>query len=307
MAWNTRVVRLYYRRHAWTRVSAQAHSPRGGRRPAVPPRHPSAALAAARCEPAAARQGAGLEAAGAEEHPRRGAVANLPVRRDCNLEKAVLEELFGVASDFPPGAGRVDDGMVRLRRAAAAEVEVLLLVVRPLQDLDVSLEGLLARILGPDHDLCLVPGGVDVEVADRAARGALAVVHPALHAVLHRRRVKHVFGDLADGLGLVGRGHEDAALERELVGAVGRDLEHGAQLLELQRRLDGEGEPVHAIVDELVHAPVGSDPQLHLGLDRPTVGRLEHVLHALRVRRHLKGLERLAALDADVGHLVGGP
>ena len=38
---------------------------------------------------------------------------------DRDLEESVLEVLLGVAPDDPVGAGRVDDGVVRLRRAAA--------------------------------------------------------------------------------------------------------------------------------------------------------------------------------------------
>ena len=91
------------------------------------------------------------------------------VRADRDLELAILDELLVVAAEPPTGPGRVDDGVVGLGGPAASEVDMLLLVVGTLEDLDVRLERLLADVRGPDHDLRLLPGGVDVEGPDGAA------------------------------------------------------------------------------------------------------------------------------------------
>ena len=56
-----------------------------------------------------------------------------------------------------------------------------------------------------------------------------------------------------------------------------------------------------------VYAAVRANPQLDLGLDGTAVGRGEDVLHTLCVRGHREGLERLAALNANVSLLVGRP
>eukprot|EP00324_Dicrateria_rotunda_P004498 CAMPEP_0206156756 /NCGR_PEP_ID=MMETSP1474-20131121/3277_1 /ASSEMBLY_ACC=CAM_ASM_001110 /TAXON_ID=97495 /ORGANISM="Imantonia sp., Strain RCC918" /LENGTH=324 /DNA_ID=CAMNT_0053555983 /DNA_START=137 /DNA_END=1110 /DNA_ORIENTATION=- len=258
--------------------------------------------------PAAALQEApsGGFARVARPRPTSPSVARLAlVRSHGHLEQAVFGRLLRVAADHPAGAGRVDDGVKGLGSVAAVQVERQLRVAWPLQKLGVGPERLLPDVLGPSHELRLFPGVVDGE-----ALGLAGGVHgrTAVHAGPHWGRVEHVLCDLVDLFRLLGARDENAALEGELGGAIGGDLEDGSDaLLEAQRGPDGERAAIHAVVHQRVHAAGGPDPHLDPGHDWAAGRGCEDVLHEVGVFGHLEGFLRAPALDAKVGLPDRGP